>query len=345
MNPQLLRRILVSILSLTLVTACESIQAEELNVPKAQMTNGDSYGKPSAQAKEQITLGDSYGKLTDQGQSRTYYLYTPKSYNPDQPMPLVLVFHGDEGSGRSIADVTRFNDLAEKNGFIVVYPDAINHTWSFKAKPNKKVDDVLFVNALINHLEQVRNIDPQRIYATGFSKGAILTQALACKLPDKITAFASVAGALSARLIQKCQPQSPVSMLMINGTNDKDVHYDGDDDLKQKGALVSVPQTVNFWETHNQCKSATPTQVLAQATSSDGLKVKTAMFSGCMGGAEVVQLSVVDGGHFWPGGTTQDPQLKQVNNQLGFNASQAIWDFFQHHGSSSEVSRPLPPSS
>jgi polyhydroxybutyrate depolymerase len=63
--------------------------------------------------------------VSHQGKLRTYYLYTPKSYNQNRPMPLVLVFHGSNGTGHSIADVTRFNDLAEKKGFIVVYPDGI----------------------------------------------------------------------------------------------------------------------------------------------------------------------------------------------------------------------------
>jgi polyhydroxybutyrate depolymerase len=319
MNPPMFRRILVSLLSLTLVVACESTQAEETNI-----------------LNKQIPSGDSYGQLSDQGKLRTYYMYTPKSYHSDSPMPLVLVFHGDDGSGRSIADVTRFNDLAEQKGFIVVYPDGLNHRWSIRGT-HTKVSDVSFVSALINHLEQVRNIDKNKIYATGFSRGAILTQALACQLPDKIAAFGSVAGALPTRIKPSCQPQNPISMFMINGTNDQDVHYEGDD-LDQKGALASVPETVNFWKAHDQCKALTPVQQKANSDdSSDRFKVKTAQFSGCVGGAEVVQLSVVDGGHFWPGGTTQDPQLKQVNNQLGFSATQAMWDFFQRHSLSSSV--------
>ncbi|MBR8838642.1 MAG: dienelactone hydrolase family protein [Stigonema ocellatum SAG 48.90 = DSM 106950] len=309
MNPQLFRRILICLLSVSLVTACQAIQAEETSVP------------PS---------GDNYGQLSDQGKLRTYYLYTPKSYNPDRPMPLVLVFHGDDGSGHSMAEVTRFNDLAEQKGFIVAYPDAVDHKWSLSAKSSRKVDDVPFVAALINHLKQVRNIDSRRVYATGFSRGGILTQDLACKLPDKIAAFASVAGALPSRLKPHCQPQTPVSMLMINGTNDQDVHYDGDDTSQGKG-LVSIPDTVSFWRSRDQCPSPTQTLQIPHPNASDRFKVKTSQPSACIAGSEVVQLAVLDGGHFWPGGATQDPKLKQVNNQLGFNASEKIWEFFQRH--------------
>ncbi len=314
MNSQLLKRILTCILSVTLVTACESIQAEQTSMPKEKISNGDNYGH-----------------LTDQGQLRSYYLYTPKSYSPNHPMPLVLVFHGDDGSGHSMADVTRFNDLAEQKGFVVAYPDAINHRWRPRGTPPSHVSDVSFVSALIDHLKQNINIDSRRVYATGFSRGAILTQALACKIPDKITAFASVAGSLSVRIKSDCQTKTPVSMLMINGTNDQEVLYDGDDDTQKRGSLVSIPDTVSFWKTHDQCPSPSQTIKRPQSNPSDRLQVKASQGSGCVGGSEVVQLAVVDGGHFWPGGATQDPKLKQVNDKLGFNATEKIWDFFQRH--------------
>lgn len=312
MKRAFLRRILIC-LALATITACESIQAEEItNNPQKSLA------------------GDGSGQLSDQGKTRTYYMYTPKSYNPDRPMPLVLVFHGDDGSGHSMADVTRFNTIAEQKGFIVVYPDGIDHRWSLRGKSPTKVNDVSFVSALINHIEQTRNIDSKRIYAAGFSKGAILTQVLACELPDKIAAFASVAGALPVRYKSHCQPQAPVSMLMINGTNDQEVHYQGDDST-EKGSLISIQDTVNFWRSHDQCQSPLQTQAVTEDDKSDRFKVKTARYNGCTDNSEILQLAVVDGGHFWPGGASQDPQVKQVNNQLGFSASETIWDFFQNH--------------
>lgn len=313
MNPRILRQILVFVFSMTLITAYHSIQAQERSIPT-----------------EETLVGDNYGQLNDQGRLRSYYIYTPKSYNPDRPMPLVLVFHGDDGTGRSISDVSRFNNLAEQEGFIAVYPDAIDHRWSLRGNSQKKVDDVSFVAALINHLQEIRNIDSHRIYATGFSKGGILTQALACKLPDKIAAFASVAGSLPVRLKPSCQPETPISMLMINGTNDQAVHYQGDD-KNQRGALVSIPETVNFWRSHNQCTSETQRPEQESSHQSDRLKVKTSRYSGCNGDSEVLLADVVGGGHFWPGGASSDESLNKLNAKLGFNASQEIWNFFQSH--------------
>ncbi|MEH2361881.1 MAG: alpha/beta fold hydrolase [Nostoc sp.] len=268
--------------------------------------------------------GDNYGELYNQGKLRTYYFYTPKSYHPDRPMPLVLVFHGDNGSGRSISNVTRFNELADQKGFIVVYPDGIDQKWSLRGNAQGRVDDVLFVSALIDHLQQQINIDSHKVYATGFSRGGILTQALACKLPDKIAGFASVAGSLPARLKPNCQPQTPISMLMINGTNDRDVLYEGDDHT-QRGALVSISDMVDFWRSHDQCTSSNESPQFSK------VQVKSSVYKGCSGNSEVWQLAVVNGGHFWPGGSSTDENLNKFNAKLGLNASETIWNFFQRH--------------
>jgi polyhydroxybutyrate depolymerase len=309
-NCQYVKKILTFLLAISLVTACSSIKADEINT-----------------SKQKISIGDNYGQINNQGKLRTYYLYTPKSYHPNQPMPLVLVFHGDAGTGHSISDVTRFNNLADKKGFIVVYPDGMNQKWSLRGNSQGKVDDVLFVSALIDHLKQEINIDSHKIYATGFSRGGILTEALACKLSDKIAAFASVAGSLPVRLKPNCQPQTPVSMMIINGTNDHDVHYEGDDHT-QRGALVSISDMVSFWRSHDQCSSSSVSPLLPGTKSS---KVKAAQYSSCSGNSEVLQLAVVNGGHFWPGGVSTDTSLNKFNAQLGLNASQTIWDFFQRH--------------
>ncbi|MEH2272221.1 MAG: PHB depolymerase family esterase [Nostoc sp.] len=302
-SSRLFTKLLIFLVGISLVTACDSIQA-----------------------KEKILSGDNYGELHDQGKLRTYYFYTPKSYNPDRPMPLVLVFHGDDGNGRSISNVTRFNELAEQKGFIVVYPDGIDQKWSLRGNGQGRVDDVLFVSALIDHLQQQINIDNHKVYATGFSRGGILTQALACKLPDKIAGFASVAGSLPVRLKPNCQPQTSISMLMINGTNDRDVLYEGNDHT-QRGALVSISDMVDFWRSHDQCTLSNASLKFSKD------QVKTALYTGCNGNSEVWQLAVVNGGHFWPGGSSTDESVNKFNAKLGLNASETIWNFFQRHSS------------
>jgi polyhydroxybutyrate depolymerase len=305
--------ILVFLLSMSLTIAFRSMQAQEGTAPK-----------------KVISKTDDSGKLTHNGKLRTYELFTPSSYNANRPMPLVIVFHGHNGTGASIAEVTSFNKLAQEKGFIVVYPDGIDHNWNLRGNYSGKESDISFVTALLDHLQQIRNIDSRKIYATGFSKGAIFTQNLACELPDKFAAFASVAGALPVRLQPKCQPHIPVSMLMINGTNDSAVLYEGDETNK-KGALVSVPQTVNFWLAHNQCTSPNEVKQLPTPKPNNHFKVNSSRYLNCSGGSEVIFDSILDGGHSWPGGASKDASINQFNANLGFNASETIWDFFDRH--------------
>ncbi|MBV8887542.1 MAG: dienelactone hydrolase family protein [Chroococcidiopsidaceae cyanobacterium CP_BM_RX_35] len=278
--------------------------------------------QPIGQPKAQAVSSDSFGKLVFQGQSSSYYLYTPKSYQPDQPTPLVIAFHGSHGSGRSLANATHLNDLAKQKGFIVVYPDGINYHWhqvKGYSSPQIDVDNAACVTALIEHLKQIRNIDSHRIYATGFSSGGILTQSLACQLSGQIAAFASVAGTLPANVTSNCQPQAPVSMLMLNGTGDESVPYAGGkiDGVRE---AIAVPQTAELWQQHNSCVS--------KANSQSGKQVDISRYSGCRGDSEVMLVTIKNIGHSWPSATSQTAKQGTAS---AVNANQLIWDFFQRH--------------
>ena len=293
------------LLLISLITACKSTQAQERNLPRQVSTNDGSF------------------ELFDQGQLRSFYLHTPKSYNPNRQMPLVLVFHGSYGSGNSIANVTRFNDLAEQKGFIVVYPNGINHQWSYGSGLfSLGVNDISFVASLIDYLKQKRNIDSRRIYATGFSSGGFLAQILACNLSTRIAAVASVAASLPANLASSCKPKSPVSVLMINGTGDRAVPYTGGKIGGVGREVVSVPKTIALWRQNNSCAS--------KATLKPLLNTEIYRYSHCRGGAEVELVSVKRGGHRWPGGASGNVTI-QSNDNSEINASQAIWDFFRRH--------------
>jgi len=316
LNHDNLRSIVTGLLLMSSMTACNSIQAQETAPPAAKLPSSDGSGG-----------------LLYQGRLQTYYLHTPKSYQSNHPMPLVLVFHGSRSSGRAIANATRFDELADQKGFIVVYPDGINGRWNqVRHYSSSQIDrnNASFISALIEHLQQIRNIDRQRIYATGFSSGAILTQTLACNLSDRIAAFASVAGTLPVNVAPSCKPQTPVSLLMINGKGDESVPYPGGkvDDVRE---VLSVPKTAEIWQQHNGCAlNAKKVEPLANTVSNHSTKVEISRYSGCHGGAEVMLISVEGMGHSWPGGASENAKQDQ-SIRSGMNASQTIWDFFQRH--------------
>lgn len=260
--------------------------------------------------------GDEIGELSHQGQQRTYYLYTPKSYKPNHPMPLVLAFHGYGSQGKNLALNTGFNDLAEQKGFIIVYPDGIERRWDIASNALTGVDDVSFVSALINHLTTIRAIDKRRIYATGVSNGGFLVQRLACEPKSQIAAFASVVATLPGEVQPFCHPETPTSMLMINGTDDRKVPWEGG--RLPYGWILSVPDTINFWRQHNGC---TATAEVKQLPSSS--RVEIARYPNCRGGSEVELVTLKGVGHVWPRGGSGPSQL--------LNASKEIWTFFQRH--------------
>ncbi len=119
-------------------------------------------------------------------------------------------------------------------------------------------------------------------------------------------------------------------MLMINGTNDLAVRYEGDTQ-DRPGAGVSIPEAIDFWRKIDQCPSLAQVRQFPDPNPSDRFKVNISSSSGCRNGSEVTLMAVANGGHFWPGGASSDESIKQFNANLGFDATKTIWDFFQRH--------------
>ncbi len=274
------------------------------------------------------------GRLIYQGQVRTYNVHLPSGYDRSRSWPLVLAFHGGYGSGKRIARNTGFNEVADREGFIVVYPDGIDRHWNDgRGTVNTDIDDVGFVSDLIDRLVKFRNVDPSRIYATGISNGGQFTQRLACEMSDKIAAFAAVASTFPAALKPNCNPKNPVAMLMINSPEDPLVPWKGGEGRGLGGQILSVPETVEFWRKHNGCSSVAQTQALQRIAPSDGTEVKMSSYSGrgSCSRAEVILYTIEGGGHTWPDGRENGPASRVGRTSRQLKGSQAIWNFFKRH--------------
>ena len=171
----------------------------------------------------------SNGFLVSSGQQREYLLHVPKSYDRKRPTPLVISMHGAGGWPAQLRDLSRWNALAESQGFIVVYPSGADwvgpRIWHVERGPGL-LRDVRFISALIDTLEAGYNIDPARIYANGFSNGGGMAFALSCTLSDRIAAVGTVA---SAPLLpwSWCTDSRPVPMITFHGTADRFIPYNG----------------------------------------------------------------------------------------------------------------------
>ncbi|MFH2012320.1 MAG: PHB depolymerase family esterase [Pseudomonadota bacterium] len=279
------------------------------------------------------------------GIKRTYLLHIPPSHNKTKQMPLVIVLHGGGGSGENVVKLTLggFNKLSHKNGFVVVYPDAIEKHWNdgrsreenVYLKGKEKVDDVGFISALIDHLIKKLNIDPKCVYITGISNGAMMSYRLACELTQKIAAIAAVAGSIPQNLYPSCSPSRPISVLVINGVNDPLIPFAGGDitgpfGFRKLGEVLSTSDTIRFWVAHNKCSSSRVIQELDKDPK-DGIKILKEIYGNGKDGTEVILYVIEGGGHTWPGGLQYFPERIVGKTSRDIDANEVIWDFFKKH--------------
>jgi polyhydroxybutyrate depolymerase len=274
---------------------------------------------------------------------RSFFLHVPPSYDPKKPVPLVIVLHGSGGTGRAMAEKTGFSLLADKEGFIVVYPNGIDRRWNDGRQAKKRgktesINDVQFIASLIFYLQRYYNIDRQRVYIAGHSNGGMLAYRLAAELSPKIAAIASVAGSIpiAPKTKQPIAPlfgkQQPVSILEIHGTADPIVKWEGGAvDGKKGGKVISVNSAIASWVKLNGCSAQPETQQLPDVDPNDGTRVQSQTYSGCQRGTGVMLYAIEGGGHGWPG-LIVNPKIKVDKNlSRDLDATQAIWEFFVQH--------------
>jgi len=263
------------------------------------------------------------------GVDRTYEFYAPITITPDQATSLVIALHGSGGRGRGMRSLTQFDKLADEKGFLVAYPDGINHNWNDGrdfTKNRTQADDVGFIKALITSLKAQYNI--KRVFITGMSNGAMMTYRLACELSDQITAAAPVAGNLVKGY--DCKPTQPVPLLAINGTDDPLVPYKGGMVANDRGGVISTENTMRFWATNNGCTGDPSEAALPDIDTSDSTVAYKRTYPACS--APLILYRIQGGGHTWPGGSQYAPKriIGPVNRD--FDASQVIWEFFDAQG-------------
>lgn len=285
-------------------------------------------------------------KMIYGGLRRTWKLYVPTLSDESVSVPLVIVLHGRGGNGDSMILLTRkgFNRFADKDPFIVAYPNGIELNWNDGRKDEQSndrahrdnIDDVGFISALIDKMIRDYNVDHSRVYVTGISNGAIMCYRLGCELSNKIAAIAPVDGNIPVMLHPECSPLLPVSVLAINNTDDPLVPFRGGDihgkfKKVNLGKVLSVDESIAFWIEKNRC-SLTPVVIdLPTRYPEDGTSVNVKHYINENDGTEVILYTVDGGGHTWPGGLQYMPAGMIGKTCRDFDANEVIWSFFKKH--------------
>ena len=271
------------------------------------------------------------------GRTRTYLLHIPPQYNGSESFPLVIALHGGGGNSENMMEKTGFNNLSDEKGFIVVYPDGVGRfknrllTWNAVHccgyAFDNNIDDVGFIRALIEKLQNNLNIDSKRIYVTGHSNGGMMTYRLGAELSDIIAAIAPLAGTIGGKendnstLIIITEPNYPVSVIALHGLLDESVPYDGGrgNNTRNDRFDLSVNESISFWVEHNEC-DITPNRNI-----SDSGNVVIDYYLNGENESEVALVTVINGGHAWFGSDKDTTENQEIN------ATEVIWEFFENH--------------
>ncbi len=263
-------------------------------------------------------LSQSLVEMTFDGEERSFILHKPASYCDEKSHPLVLVLHGLMQTPERIMRMTNFNEIADREGFLAVYPVGLKASWNASDRKNG-ADDIAFLSGLIDSLGSQYSIDHSRVYVCGFSNGGFMSYKLACELPEKITAMASVAGTMWRNQEPVCQPDYAVPVLQIHGTDDMIVGFDGNDHF------ASSEEVVKFWKLKNGCTDSGEVEVLLRTDKRGEPLVERVVYGPCLDQSEVVMMVLHGGGHIWPGSTVPSIFSEFFSE---FEASEEIWLFF-----------------
>ena len=255
------------------------------------------------------------------GRKRVYYLQIPEKLAPNAP--LVFTLHGYGGTAKAMIKDAKMNEVADKNGFAVCYPQGYlgpdgKNSWNARYS-NDEVDDVKFLTKLAEYLQETYQLSSQNTFVTGMSNGADMSYMLACHAPDVFAAVAPVAGCMMQSTFDVCNSVKTIPILEIHGDKDDITLWDGDANYSEKyGAYLGTRPIIDFWVNKNRT-TQTNIDTLFDFDKTDGSYVVTEKHYGGAQNNQVWLYKLVGGKHDWPGPWgNQDIQTSEV-----------VWSFFK----------------
>lgn len=309
-------RVWVLALAIVLVTGCALTGCQDKGGQGGTTGKGprgaDKGQRPAAVAGIPTGTGTHRVKIDVGGLvPRDYLIHIPpkltkgrwrRNGEPAVPLPMVLAMHGGAANAAQMERLSGFSELADDRGFVAVYPEGFLLSWNagFCCGPAKltNTDDVGYLKKITDKLVDAGLVDRGRVYATGFSNGAGMAYRLACEVPGKFAAIGVVAAAMA---MKTCDPD-PISVLVMHGTADQSVPYNGGGrrDFNDSRPFPPVSHAIDYW------RKADRLPPLRQTLRSTGRSMNCQTTGRGGGGPEVVLCRIERGPHRWPDGAENE---------------------------------------
>ncbi|MCH2560672.1 MAG: alpha/beta hydrolase-fold protein [Pseudomonadales bacterium] len=233
------------------------------------------------------------------GLMREFYLHLPENYS-DQvpPLPVLISLHGGGDYADANMAYSGFRQLADQNSFVTIYPQGAIYEEKNSTGWNTEfegVDDITFLESVIDWTIENFNVQPKEFYAAGFSNGAFMAYHMACNLSHKIAAVAPVAGLMGITTYETCNPIHSMSIIHLHGELDNVIYIDGGDEylpLEDNGTTSGV---VTYWKNFNEC-NVFEEEILQ---SEGNLIGSVGVWKDCRDGMEINYWKLSQVGHEW----------------------------------------------
>jgi polyhydroxybutyrate depolymerase len=228
-----------------------------------------------------------------------------------------------------MANLVAAGVLAREFGVYVIMPEAYSGSWNQNPTALNRINDVGFIDHVVDDAVTRFNLDPKRIYMAGYSNGGFMAVRYACAHPEKVAAITAIAATIRASVATSCNIPTTMPVLMMHGTADEQIPYDGSSTTVTNPLLgnnnLSAPDAAAYWANVNGCTGSTVSNL--QDKVPDGTTISLKHYAPCEAGGAMDFYTVNGGGHNWPGAIDALPQLGLTSQDL--NATITMWNFFK----------------
>ena len=288
------RTLIALLLTSSLICGCIGGGVEENdNDTPILLIPEDPCTSPSAPVTQALS------SIEVDGVERDFRLSVPSS-DAGTSLPLVIAFHGGTDSQEDFAQQEQFDQLGEQEKFIMAYAiaeqdrTAAEGEW-FLNTAATSLEDNNFAESIVDKLSESYCINQNKLYAIGYSLGAMFTYEIACQLNHRFAATASFAGTMPVSP-ESCDLTSGIAIMHIHGKLDYIIYYHQDWDWKEGehegvGTMSEVPNLIDYWASKSSC------QAIAVETS---LTEEHITHNDCVDGVVIEHYGLQLWDHNWP---------------------------------------------